>query len=62
MIEFFVHFGLAVGIIIADVLFCAFTAFLWSGKDTDISDDLLIILAITNTAGFAIALSFLILG
>lgn len=62
MIEFFAHFGLAVGIIIADVLFCASTTFMWSGKDGDISDDLFIILSIANTIGFAIALSFLILG
>lgn len=61
MIEFFAHFGLAVGIIIIDVLFCTSTTFLWTGKDADKSDDLFIILAITNTAGFAIALSFLIL-
>ncbi len=62
MIEFFAHFGLTVGIIIADVLFCASTTFMWLGKDADISDDLFIILAIANTVGFAITLSFLILG
>lgn len=61
MIEFFAHFGLAVGIVIADVLFCASTTFMWSGDDAN-NDDLFIILAIANTVGFAIALSFLILG
>ena len=61
MIGLFAHFGLAVIILIADVLLCAFTTYLWS-KDDDMLDDLFIILAIINTAGFAIALSFLILG
>lgn len=36
MIEFFAHFGLAVGIIFVDVLFCASATFLWEGKDADI--------------------------
>ena len=62
MIKFFAHFGLAMGIIIVDVLFCASTTFLWVGKDSDISNQLFINLAIANTVGYAIALSFLILG
>lgn len=62
MIEFFAHFGLAMGIIIVDVLFCASTTFLWVGKDADISNQLFINLAIANTIGYAVALSFLILG
>lgn len=62
MIDFFAHFGLAVGVAIVDVLFCASTTFLWMGKDADISNKLFINLAIANTVGYAVALSFLILG
>lgn len=62
MIEFFAHFGLAIGIIFVDVLFCASATFLWEGKDADILNNLFINLAIANTVGYAVALSFLILG
>lgn len=63
MIDFFAHFGLAVGVAIVDVLFCASTTFfVGRKKDADISDQLFINLAIANTVGYAVALSFLILG
>lgn len=62
MIDFFAHFGFALGFMIVDVLFCAFITLLWSRENADISDDLLIVLTVVNTVGFAIALSFLFLG
>ena len=54
------YFGLTILILFADIVICLGSALLLDKNDADESSWM--ILAIINTLGFAIALSFLILG
>ena len=60
MIKFFACFGIAIGILVLDVLSCLFITWMWAGKDRDFLDDGFIIMAIVNTLGFSIVLAIIV--